>query len=152
MCCAAIYLLWKATELQDWRQELLCSPTTLNISAEPANKDRSTKWPNSERLHHLHSIFMACCIGAQNAEWGASTETQLIAPSWPMPWVWWHPVTSSSSSSSSTSRIPESCSDMGLVFFTSKSEPAQASFLDFFPPLILGCCDTILSRFLCCCA
>lgn len=73
-------------------------------------------------------------------------------PNRPVSWIWYYTVTSSSSSSSSTSRIPESCSDMGLVFFTSRSELAKTSFLDFFPPLILGCCDTILSRVLCCCA
>lgn len=59
-------------------------------------------------------------------------------------------VTSSSSSSSSTSRIPESCSDLGLVLSISVSKIVYASFLDFLLLPILGCCKTMLSRFLCC--
>lgn len=59
-------------------------------------------------------------------------------------------VTSSSSSSSSTSKIPESCSDLGLVLSISVSKIVYASFLDFLLLPILGCCKTMLSRFLCC--
>ena len=59
-------------------------------------------------------------------------------------------ITSSSSSSSSTSRMPESCSDFGLVLSISASKIVYASFLDFLLLPILGCCRMMLSRFLCC--